>query len=405
MSYTSRVYRHRNAHTHENDSDNEQSAFFKKTDPQSASGKKASGFFQAKLTVNEPGDKYEREADSVANAVVNSNAGSPSLQQKEISGIQRLATAPVEDKLSTDEERMRRDKEIQTKPEVQRKCAHCEEEEKQQGAVQRVEDPKKEMEEEDMKSVQRKPEGGSTASAPVSSRIEQSGGNGNALPAKTQSEMQQAFGVNLDNVTIHTDAEAAALNKAVKAQAFTHGNDIYFNSGRFNPESTEGKFLLAHELTHVIQQTTDESEGIQRMEPCPGHLNEEDEIPAGWKKYYGSTGVFHCGYRGILEDRIPTPEDPQNECFYDEKGAVVDESHPFAGCRGTPNSYDSSTSGWDHTFNDPGGIWQAGWGAFWESRRHGSKDSGSGYGPNKRAPDGTWHDEQGNMHMGPGPKY
>jgi hypothetical protein len=95
MSYSSRVYRHRNAHANDHDNDNEQSSFFNKSEKQAGVEKKSNAFFQAKLSVNEPGDKYEREADSVASAVVN-NSGSPAVQQKEISGIQRLATAPAE---------------------------------------------------------------------------------------------------------------------------------------------------------------------------------------------------------------------------------------------------------------------------------------------------------------------
>jgi hypothetical protein len=402
MSYTSRVYRHRNAHTHENDSDNEQSAFFTKADKQSAAGKGESSFFQAKLTVNKPGDQYEQEADSVANAVVNKSGGMPSLQQKEISSVQRLATSAVDEEASTDEERMKKDKM------VQRKCAECEKEEKEKGAVQKKDDTdkKKEEEEDQVKSatVQRKADSNSGTSGQLSSRIEQSAGNGNSLPSKTQAEMQQALGYNLDAVNIHADAEAADLNRQVKAQAFTHGKDIYFNAGKYNPESSEGKHLLAHELTHVIQQNAGEDNDIQRMAPCPAHLNATDPVPSGFKNYYGSSGVFHCGYRGILEDRIPTPSDPQNECFYDETGTLVDESHPYAGCGGTPNSYDSSTSWWDHTFNDPGGIWNAGWDAFWASRGHDARDSDWGT-ERHRYPDGTYHDEEGNFHMGPGPKY
>jgi len=45
------------------------------------------------------------------------------------------------------------------------------------------------------------------------------------------------------------------MNKELNAQAFTHGRDIYFNAGKYDPESTQGKKLLAHELTHVVQQT------------------------------------------------------------------------------------------------------------------------------------------------------
>jgi hypothetical protein len=237
MSYSSRAYRHRNAHTHENDNDNDQSAFFSKGDKKSAGGKKGNAFFQAKLNVNAPGDKFEKEADSVASAVVNNSGSSPMVQQKEISGIQRLATSAVDEKAGTDEERQKKDKEVQTKP-LQLKCAECEKEEKENGNVQ----------------TKSESGGGSTASAHLSSRITDSAGSGNALPAKTLNEMQTSFGTSFNDVNIHTDSASAEMNQELGAQAFTHGNDIYFNEGKFNPESSSGKQLLAHELTHVVQQ-------------------------------------------------------------------------------------------------------------------------------------------------------
>lgn len=244
MSYSSRVYRQRNAHTHENDNDNEKSSFFKKSEKQSTSSKGGNAFFQAKMNVNEPGDKYEKEADSVASSVTNKDAGTPAVEEKEISGIQRLATSDAEEKLSTDEERMKRDKDIQTKLEVQRKCSECE---------------KEEEEKKGKGEVQKKSEGGGgQASAQLSSRITGAAGSGNALPAKTLNEMQSSFGTNFKDVNIHTDSASAEMNKELGAQAFTHGKDIYFNSGKFDPESTTGKHLLAHELTHVIQQKNKE---------------------------------------------------------------------------------------------------------------------------------------------------
>mgnify|MGYP000630151935 CR=1 FL=1 len=249
MSYTSRVYRHRNAHTHESESDNEQSSFFTKSDKQSASGKGHKPFFQAKLNVNQPGDKFEREADAVANNVVNRKSDKPAMEEEKVTGVQRLASSPAEEKLSTDEDRMKRDKDIQTKPDIQRKCAECEHEEKEEKAKG---------------TVQRKENGSSansdTASSKLSSRITQSAGKGKTLPRNTLSEMQSSFGADFGNVRIHTDAESVEMNKRLNAQAFTHGNDIYFNSGKFNPETTAGKLLLAHELTHVLQQRGHEEE-------------------------------------------------------------------------------------------------------------------------------------------------
>ena len=79
-------------------------------------------------------------------------------------------------------------------------------------------------------------------------------GKGNALPKKTLAEMSSSFGNDFTDVRIHTDSDSARLNKQLHAKAFTHGNDIYFNEGKYHPNSKSGKNLLAHELTHVVQQ-------------------------------------------------------------------------------------------------------------------------------------------------------
>ncbi|MEO6669741.1 MAG: DUF4157 domain-containing protein [Ferruginibacter sp.] len=67
--------------------------------------------------------------------------------------------------------------------------------------------------------------------------------------------MENAFSTDFSHVRIHTGSTAAEMNKEVNAKAFTYGSDIYFNSNQFSPETNSGKHLLAHELTHVVQQT------------------------------------------------------------------------------------------------------------------------------------------------------
>src|SRR5262249_56549494 len=63
------------------------------------------------------------------------------------------------------------------------------------------------------------------------------------------------FGKDLSNVRLHTDSRAAESAKRLKAQAFTQGPDIYFASGRYQPQSDSGRHLLAHEITHTLQQS------------------------------------------------------------------------------------------------------------------------------------------------------
>ena len=209
MFYCSRVYNHRNAHSNEGVKE----PFFAKQNDAKRSEHHGS-FFQAKLSINAPGDKYEKEADSVANAVVNQKAATPVLQQK---GIQRLSTSMEDEKLSTNDARMARDKEIQEKPMSQSSSSNV-------------------------------------ASPGVTSAINRTSGSGNQLPQRTLHEMNNSFGADFNNVRIHTDSEAANMNAELNAQAFTHGSDIWFNKGKYNPEASGGKLLLAHELTHVVQQ-------------------------------------------------------------------------------------------------------------------------------------------------------
>ena len=93
------------------------------------------------------------------------------------------------------------------------------------------------------------------AGSNVESQLNNSKGGGSPLPDEVRSFMEARFRADLSQVRVHTGSEAVEMNKDLNAQAFTHGKDIYFGSGRYNPGSSEGKHLLAHELTHVIQQT------------------------------------------------------------------------------------------------------------------------------------------------------
>ncbi|MBF0175222.1 MAG: hypothetical protein HQL63_00015 [Magnetococcales bacterium] len=87
-----------------------------------------------------------------------------------------------------------------------------------------------------------------------------------------------------------------------------------------------------------------------------------------WKPYVGFSSVFHCGYEGYLESHHPTPENPIAECFYDEKGKLVDDHHPYAGCRGSADQYPASDL--KHTTEDRGGIAEVGLPAFKEPVKH-----------------------------------
>jgi len=155
---------------------------------------------QAKLTVNPPDDVYEKEADQVAE-IVTKSAGA---------AIQRQA----------------------------------EPEEKEE------EEPEEETEASAKMAVSRTPE----VSDDVEGRINAARGSGEALPDSVRTSLEPHFGRDFSDVRVHTGAEADALSRQLGARAFTTGQDIFFRSGDYQPESEEGKKLLGHEMTHVVQQ-------------------------------------------------------------------------------------------------------------------------------------------------------
>lgn len=167
---------------------------------------------QPKLNVTPAGDVYEQEADHIADQV---------LQQ-----IQNGAGAP----------------------EVQRQEEEEEMQMKREAAIQRQEIP--EEEEELMMQL----DGTMRTSNSLTAAIQNTQGKGHILPDQNRKPLEQAFGSSFENVHIHTDAEADELNRSMQARAFTVGSDIYFRQDAYAPESTSGQRLLAHELTHVIQQ-------------------------------------------------------------------------------------------------------------------------------------------------------
>ncbi len=200
----------------------------KHTSPTSSSSSKPSFIVQAKLEATQPNDTYEQEADSMT---------------------QQVTQMPEQNF-------------------VQRKCAECEREDKEK--LQRKTAA-------NVSSVSNS--SNVTVSDAVSNSINSLQGKGTSLDANTQSFMSNRFGIDFSNVKIHTDNQAAQLNKDLNAKAFTVGNDIYFNEGQYQPNSSSGKQLLAHELTHTLQQT----KGIKRkiiQRACHEGSNPERNITA-----------------------------------------------------------------------------------------------------------------------------
>ncbi|AOY81877.2 MULTISPECIES: DUF4157 domain-containing protein [Moorena] len=159
---------------------------------------------QAKLTIGEAGDKYELEADRVASEVVD------------------RINAPVSS-LSTQHQSIQaqgQQEELKRKPMVQ------------------------------LQSI----EGGMAATPELESSIQQARGSGMPIALSIRKPMEQSFGADFSGVRVHNDAQSDQLNQSIQARAFTTGKDIFFRQGEYNPGSRGGQELIAHELTHVVQQ-------------------------------------------------------------------------------------------------------------------------------------------------------
>jgi hypothetical protein len=169
-------------------------------------------------------------------------------------------------------------------PSIQLKCEKCEEEDKkvkrlpekkeEEKKLMRAEDKKEEEKlqratdkKEEEKKLQRQPEkkeeeklqkkevpsSNTVATNFTSNYIGSLHGKGQPLPKQQQYFFGSRMGYDFSNVKIHTDKEAVQSAKEVNAQAYTYRNDIVFNEDKYNPETKEGKQLLAHELTHIVQ--------------------------------------------------------------------------------------------------------------------------------------------------------
>ncbi|MBD1839741.1 DUF4157 domain-containing protein [Coleofasciculus sp. FACHB-501] len=126
-------------------------------------------------------------------------------------------------------------------------------------------------EEEEEKELQMKPmiqcqsaEGGMSASPDLEATIQQARGSGQPLAQSIREPMEQAFGADFSGVKIHTDAQSNQMNRSIQAKAFTTGQDIFFREGAYEPGSRGGQELIAHELTHVVQQN-DSQDGCYQI--------------------------------------------------------------------------------------------------------------------------------------------
>jgi len=126
--------------------------------------------------------------------------------------------------------------------------------------------------------LSRQGEGEAEATPEVEAAIEQARGGGRSLDKGIQRQMESAFGTDFSGVRVHTDSTADTLNQALSARAFTTRQDIFFRQGEYNPGSSSGKELLAHELTHVVQQTGTVRGKLAIGQPGDQYEQEADQV-------------------------------------------------------------------------------------------------------------------------------
>lgn len=196
---------------------------------------------QTKLTVGQPGDKYEQEADAVADKVISSPKPDISRQQEEDRLGQKralqLSTQPEEEVQASLEEEPEIQKQADEEPEIQ--AAPAEEDE-----VQASTEPE---------AIQTMG-GNSTVSPDFESKLSTAKSGGSPLPQSTISKVEPHVNADLSGVRVHTDSNAVQLNQSLGAQAFANQNHIFFNEGKYNPGTTAGDHLIAHEASHTVQQ-------------------------------------------------------------------------------------------------------------------------------------------------------
>ncbi len=161
------------------------------------------------------------------------------------------------------------------------------------------------------KYIQKREEGNlsDTSDQNISSQLNSSKGAGSPLPSDTKDQMESSFGADFSGVRIHTDSRAEGMSNALHAQAFTNGNDVYFNKGKYNTTNTEGQHLLAHELTHTIQQgaavqkkeqISSTTSGIQRLFDFDlSSLNRYARYIPGWTLF-----TVLMGYNPLLGETV-----------------------------------------------------------------------------------------------------
>jgi hypothetical protein len=203
-----------------------------------------SGIIQTKLNIGQPNDIYEQEADRVADQVMS----------MPVSAVHAKSNCPCTDSSIDRDEETVQSKPLEVTPLVQRQT-----------------------DEEEEKQIQTKRNDPSTIgeNSAIESDINSLKGGGQPLPESLRNYFEPKFGYNFKGVRVYTGSGASETAKNLNAKAFTKGSDIVFGPGQYNPGMTTGNHLLAHELTHVVQQRKSEVTKPTRLSAKNHHYGRE----------------------------------------------------------------------------------------------------------------------------------
>ncbi|MEY3445062.1 MAG: hypothetical protein RLZZ519_3343, partial [Bacteroidota bacterium] len=240
---------------------------------------------QAKLKVGSAFDPAEAEADNAAREVVSSHG-----KQSSISGISKgMPSNPPAARIARMPSLPASDRQER---EVQAKCKDCEKEGIRRKSASLPNDwmgkgldlKRKDwynLHSPKSKFARLDTQKSFTASEATSQRLLGEKNKGQALRNPLKHQMESGFGANFSKIRIHNGPTAQKLNEDLGARAFTHGKDIFFGQGEFEPDAVNGKELIAHELTHTIQQ------GAAEPVRLPSQVNQngqETAVSKGKKK-------------------------------------------------------------------------------------------------------------------------
>ncbi|HUP43075.1 MAG TPA: DUF4157 domain-containing protein [Thermoanaerobaculia bacterium] len=239
-----------------------------------------------KLRINEPGDRFEREADRVADTVMRMPAAPEAPEAEEDQ------EEPVQPKLE----------DAAPLPVLQRQGAP-EAEEDEEAGVEHTPEAVREMEE---SNVAPKREAGAAGGASGGREVQAalaSPGAGRGLDPSDRGLMERRLGHDFSRVRVHTGEPAHRAARSIRARAFTQGPDVWFARGEYAPGTDRGRRLLAHELVHTVQQGASagpEGAALVQRSVCPSSC--ETPVSAGRLCRAGSVTRDNCGDKGAADD-------------------------------------------------------------------------------------------------------